>query len=194
MLNDSVKHEKRLLQQIAEGDETAFNLLFKNYRNRLFTYLYKITKSKETSEEIVLDVFLKIWMGRDIVTEIENFEAFLFRIARNKALDFLRSLQKAPNIQHEVWEILELSSNEATDDNIIQKDTANYIETAVRQLSPQRQKVFLLSREEGLSHEEIAKRLQLSRNTVRNHISASLEFIRYFINTKTLIAGFILWY
>lgn len=194
MQHYSHDNEKKLLQQIAEGDEVAFNTLFQQYRNQLFTYLCKVTKSKETSEEIVLDVFLKIWMGRDIINEIENFEAFLFRIARNKALDFLRRLQKDPEIQREVWSVLELSSDQATDDHLIGNDTAQNIETAIGKLSPQRQKVFNLSREEGLSYEEIAKRLQLSRNTVRNHISASLEFIREFINTDILIAGFMLWH
>ena len=194
MQHYSHDNEKKLLRQIAEGDEVAFNTLFQQYRNQLFTYLCKVTKSKETSEEIVLDVFLKIWMGRDIVNEIENFEAFLFRVARNKALDFLRSLQKDPEIQREVWNVLELSSDQATDDHLIGNDTAQNIETAIGKLSPQRQKVFNLSREEGLSYEEIAKRLQLSRNTVRNHISASLEFIREFINTDILIAGFMLWH
>jgi len=193
LLNEnSYQDEKKLLQLIADGDETAFNHLFEHYRNRLFTYLCKITKSRETSEEIVLDVFLKIWLGRDIITEIENFESFLFRVARNKAIDFLRIMQTKPEIQQEVWENLELISSQATDDNINKSDTSRKIESAVQNLSPQRQRVFQLSRKEGLSYEEIAIRLQLSRNTVRNHISASLDFIRNFINTEILVVGIFL--
>jgi RNA polymerase sigma-70 factor (ECF subfamily) len=178
--------EKALLQKIAGGDQTAFNSLFELYRNRLFSYLYKVTKSRESAEEMVLDVFVKIWTGREVVKEIENFEAFIFRVAHNKAIDFLRSLQTKPEIQREVWEKLELISNEAADDKIIQKDTALNIETAVENLSPQRKKVYQLSRAEGLSYDQIAIRLHLSSNTVRNHISASLEFIRRFINENMI--------
>lgn len=189
--SDNVQNndETRLLQQIAAGNQFAFNYLFEHYRNRLFTYLCKVTKSRETSEEIVLDVFLKIWTGREVVSEIKNFEAFIFRVARNKALDFLRTLHTKPDIQSEVWEKLELMSNEAPDDNIIKKDTAANIENAVNQLSPQRKRVYQLSREEGLSYDEIATRLNLSKNTVRNHISASLELIRYFIKEEVIIIG-----
>ena len=65
--------EKALLQKIAGGDQTAFNSLFERYRNRLFSYLYKVTKSRESAEEMVLDVFVKIWTGREVVKEIDNF-------------------------------------------------------------------------------------------------------------------------
>jgi len=178
--------EKALLQKIAGGDQIAFNTLFEQYRNRLFSYLYKVTKSRETSEEIVLDVFLKIWTRKEIAKEIANFEAFIFRIAHNKAIDFLRNLQTKPEIQREVWEKLELISNDAPDDKIIHNDTVSNIESAVKNLSPQRKKVYQLSREEGLSYDQIAKKLNLSSNTVRNHISASLEFIRQFINENMI--------
>lgn len=71
---DNVRNntEKSLLQRVAGGDQVAFGLIFERYRNRLFTYLVKVTKSREISEEIVLDVFLKIWTGREIVKEIDN--------------------------------------------------------------------------------------------------------------------------
>ncbi|MCK9303840.1 MAG: RNA polymerase sigma-70 factor [Bacteroidales bacterium] len=178
--------EKNLLQRVAGGDQVAFGLIFERYRNRLFTYLVKVTKSRETSEEIVLDVFLKIWTGRELIKEIANFEAFIFRVAHNKAIDFLRTLQTKPEVQKQVWEKMEIISNDATDDKIIQKETAQNIETAVKNLSPQRRKVYLLSREEGLSYDQIARRLHISSNTVRNHVSASLEFIRNFINKNMI--------
>ncbi len=88
MYNPTLYPDKELLLKIAEGDQVAFSVLFEQYRNQLFTYLLKITKSAETSEEIVLDVFLKIWHGKEAIVEIENIEAFLFRVAHNKAIDF----------------------------------------------------------------------------------------------------------
>ncbi len=182
--------EQKLLIQLAEGNEDAFNTLFKRYRNQLFTYLYKITRSRENAEEIVLDVFLKIWTARNIALEIKNFEAFLFKVAYYKALDFLRSVQNKPEMQEEIETALGLISDKSPDEHILRQDMKKKIKSAISRLSPQRQQVFRLSREEGLSYEEIAQRLQLSRNTVRNHLSASLAFIRRFINMEMLFAGY----
>ena len=174
-----------LLQRITQGDERSFNLLFEQYRNQLFTYLFRITKSAETSEEIVLDIFLKIWHGREIVGQIDNFEAFLYRIAHNKAIDFLRSLKRNPMLREQTWEQIEepLSFYES-DACLIFKNTEAIFNEAVSQLSPQRQKVFHLHHSHGFTNQEIAERMLLSRNTVRNHLAASLEFIRKFMSVK----------
>ncbi|MHA4845009.1 RNA polymerase sigma factor [Flavitalea antarctica] len=174
-----------LLLKISHNDQAAFNMLFQRYRNQLFTYSFKITKSAEESEEIVLDVFLKIWHGREALTEIENFEAFLFRVAYNRAIDFLRKLKKDSVLQQQVWENMqEPLSGEYADTVLLLKATENILAEAVEQLSPQRQKVFYLHHHGGLTNQEIAERLNLSKNTVRNHLAASLEFIRKVITEK----------
>ena len=172
-----------LLMQIKEGDEKAFQLLFERYRNRLFTYLFRITKSKEAAEEMVLDVFLKIWLGRSIITEIQYFEGFLFRIAHNKAIDFLRIV--APAKQETLWASMqETPASETADQGLDLKRAQQTIHEAVERLPGQQQKVFVLSREQGLTYDQIAEKLHLSRHTVRNHMSAALEFIRLFLQEK----------
>ncbi len=171
--------EQELLKRIAASDQKAFNQLFESYRNRLFVYLFRITKSKETAEEIVLDVFLKIWTGRTIITEIDNFEAFLFCVAKNKALDFLRWVQKSKYQQMELWNRMqEERSSEMTDSRVLLTDLQAAVQEVVEQLSPQRKMVFVLSREQGLTYEQIAEKLNISTHTVRNHLAASLQFIR----------------
>jgi RNA polymerase sigma-70 factor (ECF subfamily) len=171
--------DEDLLRKIKSSDQGAFNSLFERYQNRLFVYLFKIIKSKETAEEIVLDVFLKIWVGRSILAEINNFEAFLFCVAKNKALDFLRYTQKSKLQQMELWnQMQEMLSSENADQHILLEETKVAIQDAVSLLSPQRKMVFQLSREYGLTYEQIAERLHLSKNTVRNHLAASLQFIR----------------
>jgi RNA polymerase sigma-70 factor (ECF subfamily) len=177
--------EQLLLKQISEGDEAAFNIIFSQYRERLFAYLFTITKSKETTEEIVLDVFMKLWLGREIVTEIQNLQSFLYRVAHNKAIDFLRSAQRSPVQQNDIWEAIQSTAGEASSDHLLHRhNTETALNEAIEQLSPMRQKVFQLSREEGMSYDQIADHLNLSRNTVRNHVAASLEFIRKYLQDK----------
>ena len=174
-----------LLLQIKEGDEKAFRLLFERYRNQLFTYLFRITKSKEAAEEMVLDVFLKIWLGRSIITEIQNFEGFLFRIAHNKAIDFLRTVAQQPAKQETLWASMqETPASETADQRLELNRAQQTIHEAVERLPGQQQKVFVLSREQGLTYDQIAEKLHLSRHTVRNHMAAALEFIRLFLQEK----------
>lgn len=185
MARDLAISEQKLLSRIAEGDQKAFDLLFDCYRDRLFHYLKKVTKSEVIAEEIVLDVFLKIWTGRSLISGIDHFEAFLFRIARNKALDFLRSVQKSRLKQNELWELIHAQqSNETADQEILLAEVARSVRQAVDRLSPQRKIVFQLSREHDLTYEQIGRKLHLSTNTVRNHLAASLQFIRAYLKAE----------
>jgi RNA polymerase sigma-70 factor (ECF subfamily) len=80
--------EKELLEQVAQGNEWAFNILFERHWDHLYNYMKRLTKSHEVAEEIVVDVFLKLWTGRELVPGIHNMDAFLFRVAQNKAMNF----------------------------------------------------------------------------------------------------------
>jgi RNA polymerase sigma-70 factor (ECF subfamily) len=174
--------ELQLLNKISQGNELAFKSLFERYRNQLYTYLFKITKSSQTAEEIVLDVFLKIWHGRQTITQIENFDQFLFRVAHNMAIDFLKSPKRNPLLQQEVWNLMhEPKSEENADNKLLLKNTEAIIGQAIDKLSPQRQKVFYLHHHLDLTNEEIAQKLNLTKNTVRNHLCSSIEFVRKYI-------------
>jgi RNA polymerase sigma-70 factor, Bacteroides expansion family 1 len=176
-----------ILDRIQAGDEYFFNLLFKKYRNRLFAYLFKITKSKEVAEETVLDVFLKLWHGREAITEIENFERFIFKVAYNKAIDFIRSVKSNPLIIMEVRELMQAIADDRADKQILHENLQAALTSGMALLSPQRQKVFYLRHYEGLSYGEIADQMHLSVNTVRNHLTASIQFIRTYLNKEQLL-------
>ena len=196
-MNDKVPlyEDNYCLSMMKEGNEHFFNLLFEKYRNQLFNYLFKVTKSRETAEEIVLDVFLKLWHGREAVTEIENLEAFLFRVAHNKAIDFFRAAKRNPTMQQEIWELIsEAISYETADKKLLDRNMEEMVKTAVNQLSPQRRKVYYLRNSEDLSYGEIAKELNLSTNTVRNHLAASMQFIREFLLKNDLLKLMIAFY
>jgi len=170
--------EKEILAQVAEGHEKAFKLLFDTYHRKLFNYISTIIKSSEISEELVMDVFLKIWQGKEMVTQIENFDAFLFRVARNKSIDFLRSVAKDPKFRDLMWNEIESISGNRADTSLLNKEFELKLREAISLLSPQRRKVYQLSRDENMNHNQIAVLLGLSRNTVNNHIVEAQRFIR----------------
>jgi len=176
--------ENLLLAQISEGNELAFKQLFECYKSRLFGYVLKVTKSREIAEEIVMDVFLKLWEGKALVNEIENFPSFIFLIARNKAIDFLRKASKDRVLQELIWDEIQLQATISSDELIRVSDLKRELNTAVNKLSAQRQVVYRLSREEYMSHDQIAKHLQLSKSTVKNHMIDALRIIRLHLSTR----------
>jgi RNA polymerase sigma-70 factor (family 1) len=184
--------EKELLAQIAAGDEESFKTLFSNYNERLFNYISKIIKSPEVAEEVVMDVFLKIWLGKEMITQIENFDAFLFRVAHNKSIDFLRSVSRDPVFRDMLWEEIQLSGSDQADASILRKEFQVKLREAISLLSPQRRKAYQLSRDEEMSHEQIAQHLGLSKNTINNHIVEAQRFIRSYLAKNLDIACLLL--
>ena len=173
--------ETSLLQQIAQGNEVAYRALFDQYRDKLFNYLFRITKSREIAEEIVIDVFIKLWIGRDLITEIKNIEAFLHKVACNKALDFFRLAARHKRLQELISKEIFSRTGESADHAMLENECQDILNKALEQLSPKRRLIFTLSRTHGLSHEEIASKLHLSRNTVRNTIVEGLKVVRQFL-------------
>jgi RNA polymerase sigma-70 factor (family 1) len=177
------KIEAGLLAQVAAGDEDSFKRLFSLYHERLFSYITTIVKSRQIAEEIVMDVFLKIWLGKDIIPQIGNFDAFLFRVARNKSIDFLRSAATDPKFTNLLWDtIQQLSGADQADAAMLMREYETKLREAISLLSAQRRKAWQLSRDEQMSHEQIALQLGLSKHTVNNHIVEAQRFIRSYLS------------
>lgn len=171
--------EQELLRQVAEGSETAFRAIFQQYGGKLQSYVLKLSRSKETAEDIVHDVFLNIWKNRETLTQIEKFDSYLFRAAHNAAhRGFQRRAKEVlivASLQREAASTNEDFEGEAL---ITHREVREYISQAIDRLTPQQRKIFLLSREEGLTHTEIAERLGIARRTVTNTITEALGALR----------------
>ncbi|CAL1519481.1 RNA polymerase sigma-70 factor [Chitinophaga sp. MM2321] len=174
-----VLDEKLLLKQTAEGDERAFEQLFRAYHQELGAYVLRVTKSVALAEEVVQEVFIKIWTKRTQLQEVNNFRSYLFIASRNHTYNVLRQ-QAREAMKQQTW----ASDTAQGSDHAAGEDMERYytlIEEAVKKLPPQQQKVWLLSRREGLKHEEIASRLLLSRETVKRHISLAIGAITRYV-------------
>ena len=188
MLHD----ERMLLQQIAKGDAGAFKTIFDTYRSRLHYYIFSFVKSNQVAEELVMDVFMKLWTGREMVIQIKNFDGFLFRVAHNKTIDFLRSVAKDPDFRELLWDEMQIGADTGADNALIIHEYEEKVREAIALLSPQRKKVYQLSREMDLTHEEIAVQLNLSKSTVNNHLVEARQFIRQYLVNRFDLAMLLL--
>ncbi|WP_341840802.1 RNA polymerase sigma-70 factor [Chitinophaga caseinilytica] len=184
--------EQLILRKIAGGDEPAFRELFDEYRGRLFAFVSKFIRSEQVAEELVLDVFMKIWLGRELLVQVRNFDAFLFRVAHNKSIDFLRAAAKDSALRELLWDDIQAAAGERPDMQLQQREFEGKLRRAVELLPPQARKVYQLSRESDMSHDQIATQLQISRSTVNNHIVAAQRFIRSYLSREMDLALLIL--
>lgn len=184
MALESIDIVKQRLERIAGGDETAFNELFQLYQPKLFQYLCGVTKSPEIAEELVIDIFVKLWVGRELLPNVIYVEPFLHKVAYNKAMDFFREISRRKRLQEAYFNEPADNIEKPVDQVLIDAESRAIIRDAVNQLPPQRRKIYRMSREEGLTHDEIAAVLQLSTSTVKNAISLSSKTIFQYLKGR----------
>lgn len=172
-----VNREQELLLKIASGSEPAFRELFQAYRRKLFSYIFKITTSRDMAEDAIQEIFLKLWSVRETLPAISNINAYLHRMAHNYAYHGFRRLAKETLLLDHLRK-QENSNTCNPAQELLSKEVAAYIQVLVDRLTPQQRKVFLLSREGGLKQEEIASRLNVSISTVKKHMVDALSFLR----------------
>jgi RNA polymerase sigma-70 factor (family 1) len=179
MLDHPIDNEASLLLQVAEGDEKAFSSLYYKYHHRLGIYLYQLTSSRPFAEEILQDVFCKVWEKRDQLPAIENFQTWVFTIAKNQALNALRSMV-SERLKKKVWEKDQVDMPGL--DQVTAEDQLQLIDKAISQLPPQQKKVFMLSRYKRLKYIEIAQELNLSKETIKSYLQIATSSIRKYVN------------
>lgn len=160
--------------------EQNFMVLFEAYKNRLFGYILNITHSHYVAEEITQEIFLKLWLNKEELHHIENQDAYIFTMARNKTFNYLRKANYDEKLRHNI-QLAATENFNNVEEQQAAADCEHLLEQAVMLLSPQRQHVYNLSRNKGFDHEEIASQLNLSRNTVKNHLVHALRFIRNYL-------------
>lgn len=164
---DKIKHN---------SDKAAFADLYNRYWAKVYNFTKLYVISTYDAEEIVQEVFVRIWEGRALIDTEQNFEGYLFIIIRN--LIFNHSRKK---LNEEFYKMTVLEAVEESYNIEEELDAANlkiYIDSLVALLSPRQQEVFRLSRDQHLSHKEIALRLNISEKTVECHISDALKFLK----------------
>lgn len=168
--------EKEILKKVALGDEQAFNIIYRHYNAMIFSAAMTYVKQTSTAQEIVQQVFIKIWEKRASVVEINNFQDYIVVISRNLVYDHFRRLHL------ELKKLNELSSRQKDIPNTgpdgEERIYAQALRAAIADLPAQQQKIYVLVTEEQLSYDVVASRLGLSKFTVKRHLELARKSVR----------------
>lgn len=179
--------EASLLLQLREGNEKAFEILYNIYAPKVYTNILRLVKSTSITEEILQDVFQKIWENRERIDLTKSYKYYLITIARNLAFDYFKSETKKRHLyDHLVQQSMERSNS--VQEKLDYKETDNILKEAIASLSPQRQLVYTLCKLEGKSYEEVSRILNISPSTISDHIVKATKFIKeYYIRHQIFL-------
>lgn len=177
VVTDPMISESELVARLKQDDEKAFELLYHEYKHQIAPNLLRLLKSASVAEDLLHDLFLKIWENRAQLDQEQSFRAYLFRIAHNMVIDFFRKAARSRTYQEHLALNASLSYShieEMLDDH----RKREFLHHALESLSPQSRLVFKLCKLEGKSYEEIGRLLQISTNTVSNHLVKASRHIK----------------
>ena len=178
--------DQKLALLIRSEEKDAFHELFNRYAPRIYKFAFSYLKNRSDAEEIVQNVFLKIWEKRSSINASENIKAFIFTVTANKIYDFIRR----KNLEHRFHNhtILNQGNHENNSWNsIVYKEVQQTISNLANKLPSQQQKVFNLSKMEGLTNDEIAMKMGLSKRTVENDLYRAVSFLKQNFKNESFI-------
>ena len=185
-----MKHlpEPNLVKRLTESDENAFRIVFDEFHHRIFLFAFGFLKDKALSEEIVQDTFMNFWLHRHNLETHKPVAPYLFTIARRTLIDAWRKSARSENFRQNIYAKMTVMNNE-TEETVFLNDLERIISRGLNQLNKHQQEVFALSRHEGLSYEEIAEHLQISKNTVKYHLVNALKIMRTHLGENDIMYG-----
>ena len=164
-----------LQKRLAENDEVALKDLYNAFADKFFHFAYAIVHSKETAEEIIEDVFIKVWQKRSHIATIENLVFYLFVTTKNISCNYLRKYNRKKNICLDELSLPYYYINVSPEDLLITSETLQGINKAINELPPQCRIIFKLVKEDGLKYKDVAALLNLNIKTVENQMGIALK-------------------
>lgn len=180
--------EKDLLIRLREGDRQAFEALYHQYKRRLAGNLFRLLKSPDLVDDVIQELFAKLWEHRSTISIDQPVRSYLFSIARNLTIDVFRRAAR----EEEFRSHLSASFQEAyhhVEERLIPDERQQLLEEAIAQMPPQRQRIFRLCKIEGKSYQEVGKLLDISPATVNAHITKANSQLQEFLAARNHLAG-----
>ena len=181
------KEDQILVSKLKRGNRLAFNALYKSYFSDLYSFTVKLTNNLTDAEEIVQEVFIKLWETKHTLDKNKNFKSLLFTIAKN--MIYNRARKRVYEYAYINYLQQQISNDESTiDREMAYLETKSLIEKGIDQLPSRRKEIFILSRREGLSNKEIANKLKTSTSNIENHINKALKSLKkYMVNHEIIV-------
>ena len=176
--------DRILLAALSQGDEEAFDAVFRNYYPKIKFFATRLCGDEAEGENIAQDLFMQLWIRRDRLTDIQHLENYIYTMAKRASFDQIRRslLRRRARLDTPAE-----ASDDALDDELHCKELMARIRQEVEHMPKQRRRIFLMSRYEGLTNEQIAQELGLSKRTVETHITLALQQLRQFMPLLELL-------
>lgn len=181
-----INTEEYLILQLKKGSFDAFDKIYQMYAKRLYAYCLQFTKSSRDSEEIIQDVFIKLWTSREYIRQEVTLQSLLFIIAKHHIINAFRSKIKQP-IYEEYINYKETLSENDPSQRLEYQDFVRKFEKAIQKLPVTQREIIILSKIEGLSNKEVAEKLTLSEQTVKNSLSVGLKRLKVELNNVYIL-------
>jgi RNA polymerase sigma-70 factor, ECF subfamily len=167
----------KLVRELRKGNVSAFDLIFKKYNQKVYNFCLSLLKKQEDAKEVTQEVFIALWENHEKIEINTSLSSYIYRIARNKIYNIYRkSFYIQAYLEYLIVSDKKLES--FTEDEILYNELNRFLNVTIDALPPKRKEVFELSRFEGLTYKEIAKRMKISENTVDVQIRKALGFLR----------------
>lgn len=178
---------QNLIERLNQDDELAFRTIYDTLYAKVYRFAFSLTKSRDQADEVVQETFIRLWVNRRDIDGGQSIDAYLFTIARRLVIDMMRSAGSNAALRERLWQRLQLEDN-TTEEAILGRNLAEQVAKVIDLLPPQQQQIYRLSREKGLTHEEIADQLHISKNTVKNHLVSALKRVRKALEEGGLVS------
>lgn len=167
----------QIIKELAKDNEAPLKELFDFYYPRLYNFSKSFLKIEDQIDDILQEVFIKIWQNRKRIRSAATFNSFIFTITRNLLLNELRSQVNNEKTKDEIRN-LSIAGEYSSMRQIEYRDLKEKVEVIVNELPARQKEIFTLSRIEGLSHKEIAEKLGIKTKTVEYHITHSVRYLK----------------
>ena len=180
-------NESAVLRQISEGDEEAFSEIYANFKPDLYRLVYKILKSPDLANDACQDVFIKIWEDRQKLIEVHSFKNYLLVAGKNYSLNVLKKvLSEEKRLSGFIQNYND--SHNGIEDKVQSDEYQRFLQSILTTLTPQSKKVFQLCRQQGMTYDEVAENMGVSRSLVKKHMVRSMKIMRQAVERDLGIA------
>lgn len=174
------EHERKLVADLIDGDETAFCQLYSLYKERLLYFAVRFLKSADFAEDVFQDAFASVWQNRRFINPNEPFAPYIYTVIKNRILNLLAGIEKEQELKKVILSN-SIDFHMKVEEEVIESELDKLLEKALEELTPQQRNIFEMSRKEYKPHKQIAQELNISVYTVQQHISVSIKKIKSYL-------------